>query len=101
MNSPIQTYKGRATTRPGIFASDHGVIHTSPKAPNLLPREYLNKYSIKVLFSGDELLEPESRVNYARPYAVEHNVKVLDVGMVLESHRYLIVAYFDMAMRGE
>jgi hypothetical protein len=81
--------------------SDHGVIHTSVSAPNLLPGENLTKYSIQVQTTEGELLEPESRVNYGKAYAVEHTVKVLDIGMVLEGHRYLIQQYFDSAMRGD
>jgi hypothetical protein len=80
---------------------DHGVIHTTEQAPTLIQGENLTKYSIQVIPSKGEVLEPESRVNYGKPYAVEHNVKVLDVGMVHEQHRYLIAAYFESAMRGE
>jgi len=80
--------------------SDHGVIHTTASAPNLLPGEVLTKFSIQVQTTEGEFLEPESRVNYGKAYAVEHTVKVLDIGMVLENHRYLIQQYFDSAMRG-
>ncbi|CAO2654008.1 Nn.00g107410.m01.CDS01 [Neocucurbitaria sp. VM-36] len=98
---PIQTYKGQGATKSGIVMSDHGVIHTSVPAPNLLPGEYLNKYSIQVIPTENEILEPQSRVNYGKAYAVEHNVKVLDIGMVMEGHKYLIQSYFDSAMRGQ
>ena len=80
---------------------DHGVIHTTLNAPNLMPGENLTKYSIRVEPTGSETLESESRVNYGKAYAVEHNVKVLDIGMVVEGHRYLIETYFDSAMRGQ
>lgn len=80
---------------------DHGVIHTTASAPDLLPGEKLTKYSVQVQPYKDERLEPESRVNYGKAYAVEHNVKVLEVGMVLEGHRYLIQQYFDSAMRSQ
>ena len=81
--------------------SDHGVIHTSEMAPMLLPGEHLTKYSIRVQPTGNEELESSNRVNYGKAYAVEHNVKVLDIGMVVEGHRYLIESYFDAAMRGQ
>ncbi|KAH7081325.1 hypothetical protein BKA63DRAFT_503599 [Paraphoma chrysanthemicola] len=96
---PIQTYKGRGTTKPGIIASDHGVIHSSIEAPNLIAGENITKYSIRVQPTSNESLDPASRVNYAKAYAVEHNVKVLDIGMVVEGHRYLIESYFNLAMR--
>jgi hypothetical protein len=66
-----------------------------------LPGEHLTKYSIQVLPTGAEHLEPESRVNYGKAYAVEHNVEVLDIGMVHEQHRYLIAAYFESAILGQ
>lgn len=81
--------------------ADHGIIHTTQPAPNQLPGELLTKYSIYVERSGPEILLPASRVNYGKAYAVEHNVKLLDIGMVTEDHRYLLAAYFDAAMRGE
>jgi hypothetical protein len=80
--------------------ADHGVIHTSPRAPLLIRGEFLTKYSIRVEPTADEILEEASRVNYGKAYAVEHNVKVLDIGMVVDGHRYLLKAYFDSAMRG-
>jgi hypothetical protein len=81
--------------------SDHGIIHTTTTSPNQLPGEALTKYSIQVQSTEGEFLEAESRVNYGKAYAVEHTVKVLDVGMVIEGHRYLIKEYFDAAMQAE
>jgi hypothetical protein len=79
--------------------ADHGIIHTTPEPPNQLPGEQLTKYSIRVVPTGQESLAPASRVNYGKPYVVEHNVKVLDIGLVVESHRYMIQTYFDDALR--
>lgn len=97
---PVQTYKGRGATKPNIVMQDHGIIHTSLQAPSLIPGENLTKYSIRVQPTANEVLEPASRINYGKAYAVEHNVKVLDIGMVVEGHRYLIESYFESAMRG-
>jgi hypothetical protein len=41
------------------------------------------------LGSDAEVLDPVSRVIYGKAYAVEHNAKVLDIGMVTENQRYL------------
>jgi len=101
MSSPVQTYNGRGTTKPGVIMSDHGIIHTTKQAPDQLPGESLTKNSIRVEPTATESLEPASRVNYGKPYVVEHNVKVLDIGMVVPGHRYLIESYFESAMRGE
>ncbi|KAH6865203.1 hypothetical protein BKA58DRAFT_240862 [Alternaria rosae] len=98
---PIQTYRGRGAAKLGVRMCDHGVIHTSVDPPNLLPGEELTKYSIQVRPTEGEKLESASRVNYGKAYAVEHNVKVLDVGLVIEPHRYLVKQYFDAAMLSE
>lgn len=47
---------------------------------------------------GDETLKPDARVNYGKQYAVEHNVKIVEMGMVAEEHRHLVLAYFEAAM---
>lgn len=97
----MQTYNGRGAAKPGLVMGDHGIIHTSPVAPMQLPGEMLTKYSIRVEPTASETLEPASRINYGKPYVVEHNVKVFDVGMVIPDHRYLIGSYFENALRGE
>jgi hypothetical protein len=81
--------------------ADHGIIHTTLDTPNQLADEQLTKYSIRVEPTADQTLDPVSRVNYGKAYAVEHNVKVLDIGMVTKDHRYLLASYFDAAMRGD
>jgi hypothetical protein len=80
---------------------DHGVIHTTPSAPVLIEGEYLTKFPIQVQPTELEYLEPASRVNYGKAYAVEHNVKVMDIGLVVAHHRHLVEGYFDSAMRGQ
>lgn len=99
--SPIQTYRGRGAAKPGVRMSDHGIIHTTITAPNLLYGEAITKSSIRVQSTEGEHLEPESRVNYGKAYAVEHNVKLLEIGMVTTNHQYMIEEYYDAAMRGQ
>jgi hypothetical protein len=48
-----------------------------------------------------EVLNPESRVNHGKAYAVEHNVKFLKIGMVTANHQYIIEQYNDAAIRGQ
>lgn len=66
----------------------------------MISGEQITKFSVRVDPTGTEALEPTSRINYGKAYAVEHNVKVLDIGMVVQGHRYLIESYFDSAMKG-
>ncbi|OAL00920.1 hypothetical protein IQ06DRAFT_134959 [Phaeosphaeriaceae sp. SRC1lsM3a] len=41
----------------------------------------------------------EARLNYSKHMSVEHDVKVVDIGMVVEKHRYMLGLYFEAAMR--
>jgi hypothetical protein len=97
---PIQTYAGRGATKRGLILQDHGIIHTTADAPKPMPGEYFTKEPLRVEATSTEVLQSASRVNYGKAYAVEHNVKVLDIGMVQREQIHLIEAYFDSAMQG-
>lgn len=45
-----------------------------------------------------EFLDKESRINFGKPYAVEHDVKLTEIGMVSEEHLHLLDIYFQEAM---
>jgi hypothetical protein len=63
---------------------DHGIVYTTPDAPYPLPREDLRKCPIRVEPADGEFSKRESRVNYGKCYVVEHNVKICDIGLVVE-----------------
>jgi hypothetical protein len=66
-------------------------------APKPLPDEgLLSKSPIRVVpNSPREKLDPASRVNYAKIYTVEHNVKVAFIGHIAESDQYKFNTDFD------
>ncbi|KAF2732578.1 hypothetical protein EJ04DRAFT_607477 [Polyplosphaeria fusca] len=100
--SPIQTYRRKGATKPGLNVQDHGVIFTGDRGddpPDLLENEGITKQAIRVDSAAGEVLEAESRINYGKPYAVEHNVKVLEVGQVAPEHIHLLQIYFEDTMR--
>jgi len=96
--SPIHTYNGQATWKPNLpDRMQHAIIYTSEKAPpehmfqapdkTLVP-ENLIKDAIKVKseHKGPEgHLDPLSRINYSKIYTVENYVRVLNIGVVVES----------------
>ena len=41
-----------------------------------------------------QTLDPLSRVNFARVYTVDHNVRIMPVGQVAEESKYLLVTYW-------
>jgi len=72
------TYGGYGCLKRGVHAEDHAVVYTSRSlGPYFLDNEGITKPSIRVeLTEPKESLEPLSRINYAKIYTVEHNVKV-------------------------
>ncbi|KAF2106876.1 hypothetical protein BDV96DRAFT_606914 [Lophiotrema nucula] len=101
---PIQTYRQQGAKKPGLIVHDHGIIHTSETPPPPLEGDDLTKQPIRVQpssgYQPTPQLDPASRVNYGKSYAVEHNVKVRDIGMVVERQLHLIISYFRDAMMG-
>jgi hypothetical protein len=98
---PIQTYRKRGATKPGLLVEDHGIIYTGvagSNPPALLTGEEITKEPIRVESKNGETLDSESRVNFGKPYAVEHNVKIMEIGMVVPEHMHLLEAYFQTAM---
>lgn len=97
---PIQTYNGRGVSKGGITKCYHSIIHTSSEAPRpkveelpnpnpplnadgSLQMEYPMLESIRVKArKRSDIMDRMARLNYIKIYAVEHNVKVYDFGMV-------------------
>ncbi|ORY18199.1 hypothetical protein BCR34DRAFT_554381 [Clohesyomyces aquaticus] len=98
---PVQTYRGQGATKRGLVVEDHAIIYTADPgigAPTPFEGEDITKHPIRVQSSSGEQLESASRVNFGKPYAVEHNCKVMDVGIVGDEHIHLLVGYFRQAM---
>ncbi|ORY18180.1 hypothetical protein BCR34DRAFT_473748 [Clohesyomyces aquaticus] len=98
---PIQTYRGQGATKLGLVVEDHGVIYTGHYGegpPPPLPGEAMTKHPIRVDSVYEEMLESSSRINFGKPYAVEHNVKVCNIGMVADEHLHLLIGYFRQTM---
>jgi len=92
------TYKGRGTSKPGIDASSHAIVYMSNSQPGRLDVETeMTKESICVdPATADQKLNPLSRVNFAKIYTVEHNVKVLPVGTVAKKSMHHLRGYFKI-----
>jgi len=89
------TYGGQGTLKKGVHAESHAVIYTS-KAPVMKPGERITKKSIKMdPFSPRDRLDPTSRINYAKLYTVEHDVKVHFVGKVFARHEQRVVTDYN------
>lgn len=93
---PILTYGKQGTTKPGLHPEHHGMIYNGESAPPLLPNEKpLAIPAVRMILQSGrkvEHLDPASRVNYAKIYTVEHNVKCVIIGSIDEDYRDIIRA---------
>jgi hypothetical protein len=77
------TYGSQGTNKPGVKAEYHAMIYTSRAVPSPLWGEQLVKRAVRMeLSSPEEKLDPTSRVNYAKVYTIEHNVRVCFIGKI-------------------
>jgi len=89
------TYSGQGTTKKGVHADDHAIIYTS--RPTLLRGEMpLSKQPIKVKPDTIEhKLDPASRLNYAKVYTIEHNVKVWCIGRIHRDDEWKLISAYN------
>lgn len=94
---PILTYHRQGTTKPGVKREDHAIIYTGDRPPRGIEGEdQLKLRPIRVIpKTPRDKLEKESRINYAKIYTVEHNVKVHFIGYVDPTFQHKLVADFD------
>lgn len=79
---PIFTYSGRATTKTGVRAKEHGIVYSWGGAPQLLRGEGgITKPSLSVVMTaGVPHLDKASRIYYGIHHPIQYNVKVKDIG---------------------
>ena len=95
---PILTYGGQGTLKHGVHADDHTVIYSSRKhGPTLLPGEVVRKRPLRMEpDQPSHNLHSASRVNYAKVYTVEHNVKVQFIGTLTRNAQAQIIMDYNM-----
>jgi len=96
---PILTYGGQGTLKHGIHPEDHAMIYTLKRGegiPDPLPNEVLRKRPVRMIPSSERhKLDDASRLNYAKIYTVEHNVKVQFVGHIDRKHEQQVVTEYN------
>jgi hypothetical protein len=99
---PILTYGNQGVLKRGVHPEDHAVVYSvySSKLDNrpyILEREkgLMTKHPIRVeVIKEAHKIDPLSRLNYAKLYTVEHNVKVLFIGKVAKNYeQYVKLGY--------
>jgi hypothetical protein len=101
---PIQTYGGRGVSKKGLRKNDHAIIYTGKTPPKPDDREKprsrkeagMRTPAIRVRQRNNfEKMDKMSRVNFAKIYTVEHNVKVYDFGQVHRDDEVHLIANFQ------
>jgi hypothetical protein len=79
----------------GLHPETHAVIFTG-KGPVTQPGEKLTKKSIRMLPNSErEKLDHASRINYAKVYTVEHNVKVFFIGSIAPKYEQRFLSEYQ------
>ncbi|KAL8774282.1 MAG: hypothetical protein Q9209_001033 [Squamulea sp. 1 TL-2023] len=81
------TYSGQGAAKKSVDKNAHAIIFTSTSPPEKLPGEHgMNKSPLRVIpVRADEKLDSRSRVNLAKPYSIEWNTKVKEIGCLDKS----------------
>lgn len=98
VSSRISTHGGQGAVGKLINQKEHGIVYTGETPPkNLEGEKNLNKDPIQIVATdASQYLDPLSRIHYAKPYPVEHNVKVREVGMVSQRDRRKVLGYYQL-----
>lgn len=83
----ILTYSGQGCKKRGVKPAKHGIAVEDGLRARLLPGESalgFRPVRVKLTAPGEKLAS-ESRVNYAKLVSVEHNVKVVFIGVVVQA----------------
>jgi hypothetical protein len=96
---PILTYGYRGVLKHGVHPEDHAVVFSSKKEGFFIhegEEGLMSKKPIRIeIKDASHKLDPSSRLNYAKVYTVEHNVRVLFIGRVAENYEQEVVKAFN------
>jgi hypothetical protein len=86
----ISTYGGQGTMKHGVVAADHAAIVAAGTPPWLYEQnthgENLTRHPIEVKVETSDpahAISPKARVNLTKPYTVEHNIYIQNIGRVV------------------
>jgi hypothetical protein len=101
--SPIFTYGGQGTKKPGVSPSEHAIAYSYGHQPQLLDGETeLEKKPICVVMnSGEPALSPASRIYLGIQHPILYNVKVKDQGDVHPDFLGKLLGYWAMELHND
>lgn len=97
----ISTNGFRGAGKNVLDPEEHTIAYTTDHPPSPLPGERkMYKEPIKIIpINQTEKLDEYSRINLAKVYPVEHNVKICDVGMVDKKHIKTLRLYYKKELK--
>ncbi|KAH5155166.1 hypothetical protein HBH69_109510 [Parastagonospora nodorum] len=98
----INTYGGQATTKAGVAIQDHAAVVVEGGEEVLHDGEakLLNSaIFIRVENEAAPPVDPMSRINFAKVYTLEYNVKVRNVGRIIPDSIWRMDEYFVQSTR--
>ena len=95
---PIVTYGFQGVLKNGVRPEDHAIVYSGKnevlEGEGKLPLQKPIRIETK---DASQKLDPRSRLNYAKLYTVEHNVKVFFIGRVARSHEQEVIRAYNNA----
>jgi hypothetical protein len=94
---PIHTYSGQGTSKPGIAPQDH--VAVVPEGGEVCYHENEAKLTkspvyIKVEDTSTGPVSPMARLNFAKIFTVEYNVKIRPIGRLIPDSIWRMDQYF-------
>ncbi|KAF2107783.1 hypothetical protein BDV96DRAFT_588747 [Lophiotrema nucula] len=95
---PIQTYRRQGACKPGLVSQDHAIIYTS-SSPNVpFPDEETTRRALRVDPIPGQSLEAQSCIRFGKPWIIEHDLKLQEIGLIAQEHLHLLGEYYREAM---
>ncbi|KAE8448457.1 hypothetical protein EG329_009522 [Mollisiaceae sp. DMI_Dod_QoI] len=95
---PINTYERQGVAKSGVHATDHTIVYSGSKPIYFRGEKEkgLTRTPIKIVTKNPRhKLADTSRLNYAKTYSVEHNVKVWFIGNVDKDSMWHLISDFN------
>ena len=88
---------------PHVRPVNLGRIYTTSTPPRLWSDDIYEKSPLRVILNDEENepLPSDAQINYGEPCYIEHDAKVVDVGLVEPHHHRLLLNYFMESTRNE
>lgn len=93
----MNTYGRQGTAKLGAKPEDHAAVYKQGGPGPDMRGETLSKESFPIIVEVSETIDPKSRINFNKPYTVEHNIKIMNVGRIAPKFLDLLKQYFDQS----